>query len=103
MTNQTLSDLLVLALLFVGNSRFLFVHHSKKDTLSITPFVGFFVAIINAFVFNFTVENLIVLVFAFWTSFWNVRSVFRMLSDVILDREEFNVNNICRVNIFFTV
>ncbi len=102
MTNQTLADLLVLALLFIGNARFVFVKHSKKDSLSIAPFAGLFVAIVNIFVFTLSIENFLILILALFSSIWNVRSVLRMFSDVILDQYELKLIFICSLNALFS-
>lgn len=101
MTNQTLADLLVLALLFIGNARFIFVNHSRKDSLSIAPFAGLFIAIVNIFVFTLSVENFLIFVLAFLSAIWNVRSVLRMFSDVILDSYELKLILICSLNAIF--
>mgnify|MGYP004564676969 FL=1 len=101
MTNQTLADLLVLALLFIGNARFVFVNHSEKDSLSIAPFAGLFIAIVNIFVFTLSVENFFVFALAFLSAVWNFRSVLRMFSDVILDQYELKLILICSLNALF--
>ncbi|MGN0729505.1 hypothetical protein [Treponema sp.] len=98
MTNQVLADLLVLALLFIGNARFLFVNHSQKDTLSILPFAGLFVSVVNIFVFTLSFENFLIFILALFSSVWNVRSVLRMFSEVILDQYEIRLISICSVN-----
>lgn len=101
MTNQTLADLLVLALLFIGNARFVFVNHSRKDSLSIAPFAGLFIAVVNIFVFTLSVENFFIFALAFLSAVWNVRSVLRMFSDVILDQYELKLILICSLNALF--
>lgn len=103
MTHQTLADLLVLFMLFIGNARFLLIKHVKKDSLSILPFAGLFVSIINIFVFTLTIENGAILILAFFSSVWNVRAVLRMLSEVIIDQYEIKLKLICSVNAILSV
>lgn len=98
MTHQTLSNLLVLFMLFIGNARFLIARHTKKDSLSILPFAGLFVAVINVLVFALTIENCVILILAFFSSVWNVRAVLRMLSEVIIDQYEIKLKLICSIN-----
>lgn len=91
MTNQIQAELLVLGLLFLGSARFLFVSHTRKDSLSVVPLVGLIISIFNMVIFGISTREIVIMVFAFWTTVWNFRSILRLLSDVVVDRYDFNL------------
>ena len=47
MTKQIQAELLVLALVLLGSTRFLFISHTKKDSLSVIPLVGMILSLIH--------------------------------------------------------
>ena len=103
MSDSTLANFLILAMLFVGNARFLSVSRSKKDTLAILPFLAFLLSIANIFAFDLSVESLILLIFSLWCSIWNVRAALRLFSDLIIDQYDVKLKLICALNSVLTV
>lgn len=102
MTNQTLANLLALVLLLAGNGRFLFMRRSGHDTLAVLPSFGLLVAAVNIFVFGLSLETFIIFVLAFVSAFWNVRSVLRLFSSLIIDSYSVRLKIICTVNTLIT-
>lgn len=103
MSDSTLANFLILAMLLTGNARFMSVSRSKKDTLSILPFLAFLVSIANIFVFDLSFENLVLLIFSLWCSIWNVRAVLRLFSDLIIDQYDVKLKLICALNSLLTL
>ncbi len=103
MTNRTLANLLVLFLLFAGNSRFLITRKSGRDSLSVLPFVSLLISVVDVFVFSLDIEIFLILILSFLSSIWNVRSFLRMLSDVIIDSYEIRLKLICTFNAILSV
>ncbi len=103
MTKQTLADLLVLSILFIGNARFLLIKKSKKDSLSVVPFFALFFSLVNVFVFTLSFENFLISILAFWSSLWNIRAVYRAFTDSIFDRYGLRLSLICALNTILTV
>lgn len=98
MTNQIQAELLVLGLLLLGSSRFLFVSHTRKDSLAVVPLVGFMISIFNMVVFGISTKEIIIVAFSFWTTIWNFRSILRLLSDVVVDHYDFKLVIISSIN-----
>ncbi|WP_407399280.1 hypothetical protein [Treponema sp.] len=98
MTKQIQAELLILGLILLGSARFLFVSHTRKDSLSVVPLVGFIFSIFNLFVFGFSSMELIILVFALWATIWNFRSILRLMSDVIVDHYDLRLVIISVIN-----
>ena len=103
MSDSTLANFLILAILLTGNARFLSVSRSKKDTLAILPFLAFVVSIANIFIFDLSLEKLILLIFSLWCSIWNVRAVLRLSSDLIIDQYDIKLKLICALNTLLTL
>ena len=52
MINQTLAQCLVLFMLFITSSRFIFIQNAKTDSLSIVPLIALVISVLNLFLFN---------------------------------------------------
>lgn len=98
MTNQIQAELLILALILLGSTRFLFVSHTRKDSLSVVPLIGLFISIVNIFVFGLSAREIIILVFALWATLWNFRAILRLLSDVVVDHYDLRLVIISTIN-----
>ena len=103
MSDSTLANFLILAILLVGNARFISVSRSKKDALAVLPFLAFVVSIANIFIFDLSLESLVLLLFSLWCSIWNVRAVLRLSSDLIIDRYDIKLKLICALNTLLTL
>lgn len=103
MSSNTLANFLILAMLLVGNARFLSVSRSKKDTLAILPFLAFLVSIASIFAFDLSLENLVLSIFSLWCSIWNVRAILRLSSELIIDRYDVKLKLICALNSLLTL
>lgn len=88
MTKQIQAEILVLFLLFLGSIRYLFVKHTKKDSLAVVPYLGLVVSVFNIFAFGVSIAELVVFALSFLVSVWNFRSLLRLLADVFIDRYE---------------
>lgn len=102
MTNRFLAECLVLLNVLAGSARFLFIRHTKNDSLAATPYAGLFFALVNIGIFGISVEELAVLVLAFWACLWNLRSLLRLSSGVITDRYEIKLVVMNILNIVLT-
>ena len=98
MTKQIQAELLVLALVLLGSTRFLFISHTKKDSLSVVPLVGMIFSLFSIGVFGFSLREFIIFLLALWASIWNFRSVLRLASDVVIDRYDLKLVFISCVN-----
>ena len=103
MSDGMLANFLILAMLLVGNARFLSASRSKKDTLAILPFLAFLLSIASVFAFDLSLENLVLLIFSLWCSIWNVRAILRLSSDLIIDRYDVKLKLICALNSLLTL
>lgn len=86
MTKQIQAELLILAMVFLGSTRFLFINHTKKDSISVVPLVALIFSVFDIFVFGLSVREVLFLFLALWSTIWNFRSILRLASDVLIDR-----------------
>ena len=98
MTKQIQAELLVIFLLFLGSIRYLFVKQTRKDSLSVVPFVGLLISFFNVFAFGVSFVDLVIFILSFWVSVWNFRSLLRLLSDVFIDHYEIKLILINTIN-----
>lgn len=103
MTNQIQAELLVLGLILLGSSRFLFVSHTRKDSMAVVPLVGFIISIFNIVIFGVSIREIIIMQFSLWATIWNFRSMLRLLSDVVVDHYELKLVIISVINVIASV
>ena len=84
-TNQSLIQFLILLLLFLTCTRFIFLTRVKEDTLTILPFVALVISTGNVFVFGASVQNLVLVALSFFVSIINVRALLRLSSSLVID------------------
>ena len=103
MTGKTLSELLILFLLFLSCSRFIFIKNVKQDSLSVVPFFAFIVSILNFFAFGLSAELILVSMLSFFVMIWNVRAVLRFFSKLVIDHYSFLFIFISSVNLILVI
>lgn len=86
MTDHLFAQFLVIVLLFISNSRFIFIKKIKTDPLAILPFICVFICILNILVFSLSFIELLLLIISVFCALWNVRSLLRMSAGLILDQ-----------------
>lgn len=85
MTNQTLAQCLVLFMLFITSSRFIFIQNAKTDSLSIVPLIALLISIFNLFLFNTNDLDILLVFLSLFIFICNFRSLLRLLSGLIFD------------------
>ncbi|MBO4405035.1 MAG: hypothetical protein J5780_06900 [Treponema sp.] len=85
-TNQTLVQLLILFLLFLSCSRFVFMRREKEDSLAVLPLAVFIIAAVNVFAFGLNIQNIYILVLSFIVFIINVRALLRLAASLVIDR-----------------
>lgn len=103
MTKLIQAEILVVIMAFLGSIRFLFISHTRKDSIAVVPAVAFIFSIFNVFIYGLSIKELIILCFSFWTALWNFRSVLRLVSDVVIDRYEIKLVLINSLNAIIAV
>ena len=83
MTNQTISELLIVFLCIVSSGRVFF--KVRKDGTSVLPFINFIIAILNVLSWGINLTELLLLALTFWVAFWNIRSLLKFASDLRVD------------------
>ena len=103
MTSRLLSELLILFLLTLSTSRFLFIHKVQSDSLSIVPTVALILAVLNVFAWEINLTEVVILVLSFLVWMWNVRAVLRFLSGLVIDHFGFWSIFISSVNLLLCI
>ncbi|MCH5295804.1 MAG: hypothetical protein J1F14_07920 [Treponema sp.] len=85
MDHQTCSELLVLFLLLVSSSRFLFIHKVKADSLSVVPFTAFLITLLLQLAWGISYMSIALACLSFFVSVWNVRATIRFFNGLVID------------------
>ena len=109
MINQTLAQCLVLFMLFITSSRFIFIQNAKTDSLSIVPLIALVVSVLNLFLFNINDLDILLTFLSLFIFICNFRSLLRLLSGLIFDVYSIKfivisvINIILIITLFFQV
>lgn len=85
MTDQTISELLVLFLLAVTCLRIFFQKHVKTDALAAVPIIALLISILNFFTFGASFFSFVILFLSFFVFIWNVRALLRLKENLVID------------------
>ena len=85
MTDQTISELLVLFLLAFSCARIFFHFQVRSDTLSILPLVSLIISVLNFFAWGISAVDLVVFLLAFFITIWNIRALLRLNAQLVID------------------
>src|SRR5574344_1342521 len=85
MTDQTISELLVLFLLAIACARIFFHTQVKSDTLSVLPLVAFCVSILAIVAWGLSLIELVNLILSFFITLWNIRALLRLNAQLVID------------------
>lgn len=85
MTDQFISELLVLFLLAVTCSRIFFQEHVKTDALAAVPIVALAISIIMLFTYGFSLFTMAIFVLSFFVFIWNIRALLRLKENLVID------------------
>ena len=99
MTDNLCAQILVIVLLFISNSRFIFIKKIKTDPLAIIPFICILICILNILVFSLSFVELLLLIISIFCAIWNVRSLLRMSAGLILDQYGIKFKIISMINL----
>ncbi len=103
MNYHTLAQLFLLLLLFIVNSRFLFIKNSKTDNLSVVPIFALFVSIMNILAYGINPLEDLLFLLAFFTCLWNFRAFLRFKSALVIDTYGPLVKLSSSINLIFTI
>lgn len=98
MSNQIQAELLIVGLIFLCSTRFLFIKRTKKDSLSLVSLVAFIFSIFYLIVFGVSFKGIYILSFSLWATIWNFRAILRLVSDVVVDRYDLKLVIISIIN-----
>lgn len=85
MTDQTISELLVLFLIGFSCSRIFFHRQVKSDTLSVLPAVALLISLLNIFAWGVSLVELVNVVFSLFVTMWNIRALLRLNAQLVID------------------
>lgn len=103
MLNRFYSELLVLILLFIATSRFLYIKKVKTDPLCILPLLAFITSILNIFAFGISLFEMILLLLSFFVAVWNTRALLRFAANMVIDHYGFWFVFISTINLLLTI
>ena len=103
MANHFISELLVLFLLLLSSSRFLFIKEVQSDALAIVPLVAFLVSVLNILAWGLTAFDFLISALALFVAIWNVRALLRFLSHLVIDHYGFSFVLISIVNMVLVI
>ena len=85
MTDQFISELLVLFLLAITCVRIFFQEHVKTDAIAAVPIVALIISVIILFTFGFSFFTMAILVLSFFVFIWNIRAFLRLKENLVID------------------
>ena len=85
MTDQTLSELLVLFLSGFACSRIFFQRQVRSDSISVVPAVALVIALLNFFAWGVNLTEILVFLLAFFVFLWNIRALLRLNAQLVID------------------
>lgn len=103
MLNRYFSELLVLLLLLIASSRFLYIKKVKTDPLCILPLVSFLISILNIFAYGMSLFEMILLLLSFTVTIWNTRALLRFAANMVIDHYGFWFVFISTINLLITI
>ena len=83
MTNQTISELLIIFLCAVSCARIFF--RVKSDAGAIIPFFNIFIAVLNLFAWGLNYTDIFLLILTVTIAIWNIRAVLRLSHHLVVD------------------
>lgn len=85
MTNQTLSELLLLLFLVIACSRIFFIKNVRSDPLALLPLIALILSVCNIFAWGVSIPELAVCLLCFFVTIWNFRALLRLNGALIID------------------
>jgi len=101
MTNQILSELLIVFLCIISCSRVFF--KVRADAASVLPFINIIFAILNLFAWGITPQELLVLILTLFVAIWNIRAILRLSSHLVVDRFTLPFKFISLINLLLSL
>src|SRR5574344_1296559 len=85
MTDQTISELLVLFLLAIACARIFFFTQVKSDTLSVLPLASLIISVLNICAWGLSLIEIADLFLSFFATIWNIRALLRLNARLVID------------------
>jgi hypothetical protein len=85
MTDQTISELLILFLLAITCARIFYQRQVRSDALAILPSVALIICILYFFAWGVSLSFLVVFVLTVFVFIWNTRALLRLNAQLVID------------------
>ena len=85
MTNQTLSELLILFLCALSSARVFFIEDTRRDPISVVPLIAFILSLLSIAAFGLSFAELLVSAMALNVFIWNFRALLRLKAQLVID------------------
>lgn len=89
LTDQTVSEFLILFLNLYSYSRVFFKAKVRSDAIAVIPLISLIVSILNIFAWGLTVTEGILLFISFFDVIWNFRALLRLKEKLVVDHYSF--------------
>lgn len=103
MTNQTISELLLLLFLAISCSRIFFIKNVRSDPLALLPLIAFLLSVCNVFAWGVSIPEAAVCGLSFFVTLWNFRALLRLNGSLIIDHYSVRFIFISMINLGLTV